>query len=208
MAADSHAQETSTAATSAVPPHDSAASAHAAEPNRVVPAAPLTSARDIVNDPTVDAGQTIKIPVIQENLSVEKRRIETGHLVVHVEPKVEQQVLEVPLLEESIEVERVPLNRFVEAPTPVRQEGDVTVVPVFEEVLIVEKRLMLKEEIRLTRRRVATRERQSFEVRKEEAHVLRAEGPAASVSDAAQNVPPQAGTPVAEVGRSDEGEAS
>jgi uncharacterized protein (TIGR02271 family) len=107
-------------------------------------------------------------------LSVDKRVHEVGRVVVHVEPRVEQQVLELPLLEESVEVKRVAVNRFVEAVSPPRDEGDVTIVPVFEEVLVVEKRLMLKEEIHLVRRRVATRQRQTFAVRKEEAHVLRA----------------------------------
>lgn len=36
----------------------------------------------------------------------------------------------------------------------IRTEGDVTIVPVLEEVLVVEKRLVLKEELHI-RRRVA-----------------------------------------------------
>jgi hypothetical protein len=57
------------------------------------------------------------------------------------------------LLEEAVNVERVPVNRFIEQPVETRQEGDVTIVPVMEEVLVVQRRLMLKEEIRITRRR-------------------------------------------------------
>jgi uncharacterized protein (TIGR02271 family) len=133
------------------------------------------------------------VPLVAEELSVAKRTVETGQVVVHVVPTVERQELEIPLLEETVEVEHVPVNQFVEAPFPVRQEGDVTIVPVFEEVLVVEKRLMLKEEIRLVRRKVATRERQTFDVRKETAHVLRAD-PAKPSPDA------PGGTPVAKPG--------
>jgi uncharacterized protein (TIGR02271 family) len=100
-----------------------------------------------VNGQAVAAGQRVEVPVIEEQISIEKRRVETGQVVVHIEPTVERQELEVPLLEESVEVERVPINRFVDAPVPIRQEGEVTIVPVFEEVLVVEKRLMLKEEV-------------------------------------------------------------
>jgi uncharacterized protein (TIGR02271 family) len=120
--------------------------------------------------------------VVAEQLSVEKRVREVGQVAVHVEPHVEQQVLDVPLLEDSVEVKRVAVNRFIEEPVPVREEGDVTIVPVFEEVLVVEKRLMLKEEIHLIRRKVATHQRKTFSVRKEEAHVLRAELPAAEAA--------------------------
>jgi uncharacterized protein (TIGR02271 family) len=138
---------------------------------------PLVSNNDIVSHQTLDAGQRVEVPVVEEQLSVEKRRIETGQVVVHIEPTVERQELEVPLLEESVEVERVPVNRFIDAPVPVRQEGDVTIVPVFEEVLVVEKRLMLKEEIHLVRRKLATQERQTFDVRKEQVHILRSNDP-------------------------------
>jgi stress response protein YsnF len=82
-------------------------------------------------------------------------------------------VLEVPLLEDTVEVKRVAVNRIIDGPVPVREEGNVTIIPVFEEVLVVEKRLMLKEEIHLVRQQLATRERQTFALRKEEVHVLR-----------------------------------
>ena len=135
--------------------------------------APAAARRDDVM--TITPGQRVEVPVVAEELSVEKRKVDTGQVVVHVQPRVERQELEVPLTEETVEVQRVPVNRFVDGPVPVRQEGDVTIVPVFEEVLVVEKRLMLKEEVRLVRRRVATRERQTFDVRKEEVHVLRSD---------------------------------
>jgi uncharacterized protein (TIGR02271 family) len=166
---------------------------------------PLTSSHAILNAETLAAGQSVNVPLIEEHIAVAKRLVETGQVVVHVEPRVEQQVLEIPLLEDAVDVERVPVNRFVDAPTPVRQEGDVTVVPVFEEVLVVQKRLMLKEEIRLVRRRVATIETQNYALRKEEAHVLRADVPAANATGNSGAAPGQSGTRVAEYDRSAEG---
>ena len=57
---------------------------------------------------------------------------------------------------ESVEVTRVPVNREIDTAPSIRTEGDVTIIPVVEEVIVVEKRLVLKEEIHL--RRTVTRE--------------------------------------------------
>jgi stress response protein YsnF len=40
---------------------------------------------------------------------------------------------------------------MVETAPGIRTEGDVTIVPVLEEVLVVEKRLLLKEELHIRR---------------------------------------------------------
>ena len=63
-----------------------------------------------------------------------------------------------PLFTENTNVEHVVLNRFIEEPMEVRQEGNVTVIPVIEEVVVLQKRLMLKEEVRITRRKTGVRE--------------------------------------------------
>jgi len=68
-----------------------------------------------------------------------------------------------PLFSEDVNVERIPVNRFVETPMEVRQEGDVTIIPVIEEVVTMQKRLMLKEEVRITRRRTEVREPRRIE---------------------------------------------
>ena len=62
----------------------------------------------------------------------------------------------------------MPINQIVsEAPQP-RYEGDVYVVPVVEEVLVIEKRLMLKEEVRIRRTQTETHQPQQVTVRAEE----------------------------------------
>jgi stress response protein YsnF len=122
------------------------------------------------NRPGQDATERVVVPVVREEAEVRKRTEETGSVVVHVVPRVQTEQVNVPLIEESVEVERVPVNRFVSGTQPVRQEGDVTV---YEEVLVVERRLMLKEEVRVTRRRVARTERQRVELRTEEVRVLK-----------------------------------
>jgi uncharacterized protein (TIGR02271 family) len=130
---------------------------------------PLTSA-----ELSAAGGREAVIPVVEEKISVSKRERETGRVVVHVTPHLRDETIDVPLAEERVEIERVPRNEFVSGPVAVRQEGDVTVVPVLEEVLVVEKRLMLREEIRITRRRETRRHVEHVTLRSEEARVLRA----------------------------------
>jgi stress response protein YsnF len=66
--------------------------------------------------------------------------------------------VDVPVYSEEAGVERVPVNRLVETEPQTRQEGDVTIIPIIEEVLVVEKRLLLKEEIHIRRTRNQVRQ--------------------------------------------------
>jgi len=100
----------------------------------------------------LDGGPAV-IPVVVEELSVGKRVIDTGVVRLRKVVHEREEVVDTPLLRETVHVERVPVNRFVEGPLGPREEGGVLIVPVLEEVLVVEKRLMLREELRITRRR-------------------------------------------------------
>jgi stress response protein YsnF len=100
--------------------------------------------------------EPIVVPVYQEEAWVEKRLVETGHGV-----RIHKTVAEHPvriderLLRDAVEVNRVPVDRIVpldQAPAT-RYEGDTLVVPILEEVLVVERRLRIKEELRITRTR-------------------------------------------------------
>jgi uncharacterized protein (TIGR02271 family) len=85
-------------------------------------------------------------------------------------------VIDEPLTAEVVTVERVPIDRFVEGPIADRYDGDTLVVSVIEEVTVVAKRLRLKEELRITKRRVQTRRPQTVTLRSEEATVERFDG--------------------------------
>ena len=61
------------------------------------------------------------------------------------------EAVEVDLKHEQVVVERVPVGRIVDAVPPVRQKGDVTILPVVEEELVVVRRLVLKEEVHIRR---------------------------------------------------------
>lgn len=99
------------------------------------------------------APEPIVIPVIHEEVSVHKRIVDTGRGV-----RIHKTVVERPfaiderLLRDAVEVTRVPIDRIVmpdQAPG-IRYEGDTLVMPVVEEVLVVERRLRIKEELHVT----------------------------------------------------------
>jgi len=120
----------------------------------------------------MDEKQVTIIPVVRKELHVDKKVHEEGRVTVQITPQTKQQEVVIALRDEQVQVQRVPINRPVDTPLPVRQEGDVTIVPVFEEVLVVEKRLMLKEEIRITRIRSERHERQTVALRDEKVQIL------------------------------------
>jgi uncharacterized protein (TIGR02271 family) len=113
------------------------------------------------------------VPVIEETAVVYKERVVTDRVRLHKRVQTAQEVLDIPVQTESLEVERVPVGRWIEAPAGIRQEGDTTVYPVVEEVLVVEKRLRLVEEVRVTRRRETRQVRETVALRREEILVER-----------------------------------
>ncbi|MFL6351059.1 MAG: DUF2382 domain-containing protein [Bryobacteraceae bacterium] len=62
------------------------------------------------------------------------------------------------LFKEDIDVQRVPVNRVLDAPAEIRIENGVTIIPVMEERLKIEKQLVLREEIRIVKKRTTVRD--------------------------------------------------
>ena len=102
-----------------------------------------------------DERTTEVIPLIEEELHLEKRSSVTGKVRVRTETEAVEEIARATLDGENVEVTRVPVGREVSAAPAVRTEGDVVIVPVLEEILVVEKRLVLKEELHI-RRQVRT----------------------------------------------------
>lgn len=118
---------------------------------------------------------TVAVPVVEERAVVRKRKRITGAVQARTVVCEREEVLDVPVEREDLVVERVELDRWLDAPQETRQEGDTTVIPVHEEVLVVEKRLKLVGEVRVTRRRSTTSEEHRVMLRREEVEVERAD---------------------------------
>ena len=83
------------------------------------------------------------------------------------------ELVEVDLKHERVVVERVPVGRIVDAVPPVRQEGDVTIMPVVEEELVVVRRLVLREEVHLRRVHATVPHTETITLRKQHVSVTR-----------------------------------
>jgi uncharacterized protein (TIGR02271 family) len=92
------------------------------------------------------------IPLVEERVSVTKREVETGRLRIEVSVEEREDNVPVELSRDELEIERVPVNKVVSQLPSVRLEGSTTVIPVVEEVVVMEKRLVVVEEIHVRRK--------------------------------------------------------
>jgi uncharacterized protein (TIGR02271 family) len=113
------------------------------------------------------------LPVMEETLTVDTCPVETGRVRIRKVVRGQEELVDPPLLREDMSIERVPVNRVVEGPVPVRYEGDTMIVSVLEEVLVVDTRLLLREEVHITTRRTETHTPQRVTLRREEVTIER-----------------------------------
>ena len=119
-----------------------------------------------------EAEETL-IPLLAEEVAVSKKKVETGRVQVTRVTHEREQFIDQELARENVEIDRIPIDRQVDAMPPVREEGDTIVVPIVEEVLVVERRLLLKEEVRIRRVRTTDKYREAVSLRHQEAVVTR-----------------------------------
>lgn len=128
------------------------------------------------NPETAGGAHTVTLPVHEERLRVRTRTVDTGrgvriHKVVASRPHTVEQAL----LHTEVEVRHVPVDRIVaqsEAPAA-RHEGDTYIVPVLEEVLVLERRLRIKEELHITTVRRQVQHSETVFLKSEEVNVER-----------------------------------
>ncbi len=113
------------------------------------------------------SAEEIIIPLVAETLSVGKREIETGRVRLTKSVVERTEVVDEPLQRTQTEVRRVPVGRMVEAAPAVRYEGETMIVSVVEEVLVVEKRLRLVEEVHIIQTQTEYHDPQTVTLRTE-----------------------------------------
>ncbi len=86
-----------------------------------------------------------------EEARISTRGVITGRVDVRTVTDTVEEIVRSTLRGETIDITRVPIDREVTVAPAVRTEGDTTIIPVLEEVIVVEKRLVLKEEVRIRR---------------------------------------------------------
>jgi len=130
------------------------------------------------------------LPLVEETLKVSVRDAVSGRVRVSTPTDTIEEVVRQELHGTRADVERVPIDRTLdlgETPPGPRIEGDVTIIPIFEEVVIVEKRLVLKEELRIVRRTTSETIEVPVELRRQRAVIEHLPGEADTSSSSGEN---------------------
>jgi uncharacterized protein (TIGR02271 family) len=124
--------------------------------------------------PSLPGTPPLVVPVIEETAVIHREVVESGRVRLSKTVQEHEEAIDLTLLHEEVQVERVPINQYVadDAAAPaVRYEGDTLVVPVVREVVV--KRLLLVEELRVTKHQVETQQTQHVTLRHEQVQVDR-----------------------------------
>lgn len=113
----------------------------------------------------------VVIPVVEETAEVVKRPVERGSVRVSKVVTERVETIDTSTLEDEIEIEHVARNTWLEKPAEARHEGDTLIVPVMEEVTVVEKRILLREELYIRRKQVHKPASEEVRLRREEVRV-------------------------------------
>jgi len=126
------------------------------------------------NQPSFASSEPTTIPVIEEKVQVDKQLVEKGSVRVTKLVREQEVPVNIPLVQEEHDIQRVTVNEYVETPPPpIRYDGDTMIVPVVQEVLVVEKRLLVVEELHITKKKVETQNTLHVNLKKEEIHIER-----------------------------------
>ena len=155
----------------------------------------MSAPKTPLNTPA-EAHNTLMLPLHAEDYEVLKRKL-VRTIQVQRKTLTRDVVVEEQLATDGVVIERVPVGRYVDAFPPVREEGDLTVLPVVEEVLVVECRLLLKEEVHVRRVRSSSPHVETVTLREQHAVVTRSEArspgdgsPVPVSPQASANIPP------------------
>ena len=114
---------------------------------------------------------SVKIPVIEEKISYRTERRPVGKVRLTKQVHHETVTVDESVTTETAEVQRMPMDRFVDEVPTIRQEEDVTIIPVVEEVIV--KRLRLVEEIHIRKTRQTKHDAREVSLRKETVDIQR-----------------------------------
>jgi uncharacterized protein (TIGR02271 family) len=129
--------------------------------------------RESAPPPQALPGDDETLKLLAEEISVDRHEVETCRVGVKRVTLEREEVVDVPITREQVVVERVPVGLRIDAIPAIRHDGDTIIIPVVEEVLIVERRLMLKEEFHVKRVSTTERYQERVTLRHQEAVVTR-----------------------------------
>lgn len=111
--------------------------------------------------------------VMEEQTQVHKEVVQDAKVRIVKKVHEEEAAVDVSARSEKVKVERIPIDKYVETAPTIRYEGNTTIIPVVQEVVVVQKRLLLVEEVHITKQINTVQEEKSVPLRREEIIVER-----------------------------------
>jgi uncharacterized protein (TIGR02271 family) len=118
--------------------------------------------------------EDLRVQRSEEELRAGVREREAGQVNVKKSVRTEREVVRIPKRREEVVIERVPVEgeaRESSGATEAHIGEDEVVLQVFEEEVVVTKRVVLKEEIRIRKRAAWDEETVEMDLRKEEVEI-------------------------------------
>src|SRR5215472_7462043 len=115
----------------------------------------------------------VVVPLYQEQASVTKRRFVTGRVKVSRVTHQSEKLLIETLAQQRVKIDRIPIGKLINAVPKIREKGDAIIIPIVEEIPVVEHRLVLMEEVWVRRIRSKENHRQRVMLRCQEAVITR-----------------------------------
>ncbi|HEX7152723.1 MAG TPA: DUF2382 domain-containing protein [Thermoanaerobaculia bacterium] len=115
--------------------------------------------------------EEVIIPVVREEATVTKRTVDRGGVRVTKRVREHEEVIDVSTTYEDIEIEHVARNQWLKKPAKTRQDGDTLIIPIMEEVVVTETRILLREEVYIRRKKIKTPKTETVRLRREEIEV-------------------------------------
>ena len=123
------------------------------------------------NELPIQRSLTETINLHAETVEIQRLAKVKGEVKVSVETRTREHLVDETLTNFRAHVEHVVIDRFVDEMPGIRMEGETTVIPVVEEVLV--RRLLLKEEVRVSRVAVSHPHRETVVLRYQDVVVSR-----------------------------------
>ncbi|WBU60015.1 DUF2382 domain-containing protein [Paracoccus albus] len=105
--------------------------------------------RDDLNQSEGDTHR--KISLAEEVATIRKRVVDQGGVSLETVTETHDEIVSATLNSSNVEVKRVPRDEVVKVAPPIREEGNITIIPVLEERVVLRTELVLVEEVHLIR---------------------------------------------------------
>jgi uncharacterized protein (TIGR02271 family) len=117
------------------------------------------------------------LQLFAEEAEVARRTVETGRVRVATVTHTRDHLADEWLARTNVEVDRIPIDRVIEAIPPVKEDAGLTIIPIVEETVVVERKLVLKEELHIRRKQTTERFQQTVPLRYQTAQITRIPAP-------------------------------